>query len=46
MFEMLKKLYQEGRTTIFTLENAVVKGFITQSQADEIKMEEQNGENN
>ena len=41
---MLKKLYQEGRETIATLENAVLKGCITQSQADEIiKLEVQNG---
>lgn len=36
MFETLNRLYSEGRLTETGLQNAVVKGWITQEQADEI----------
>jgi hypothetical protein len=37
VFETLKRLWSEGKLTEVKLQNAVVKGYITQVQADEIK---------
>ena len=36
MFENLKRLYLNGTATVNTINNAVVKGWITQAEADEI----------
>lgn len=35
-YESLKRLWQSGRATINTIDNAVKKGWITQEQANEI----------
>ena len=37
MFETLKRLYDNGKLTDIQINNAVIKGWITQEQADEIK---------
>ena len=37
MFERLKVLYQENKINDSGLDNAVAKGWIIQTQADEIK---------
>jgi hypothetical protein len=36
MFETLQRLYGEGKLTLQGLENAVVKGWITEEQKQEI----------
>ena len=36
MYEKIKKLYVEGRLNAQGVQNAVIKGWITQEQADEI----------
>ena len=36
MFEFLKNMYVQGRVTKERVQNAVIKGFITQEQADAI----------
>lgn len=41
MFERLEKLYDEGKITETHLSNAVAKGWITQTEMDEITAEEQ-----
>lgn len=40
MFDMLNRLYNEGKLTAAGLDNAVKKGWITQQQATEIKGDE------
>lgn len=44
MFERLKRLYNEGKLDAQGIENAVVKGWITQEQADEILAEPESGD--
>lgn len=39
MLETIKRLYQSGKLNTAGLDNAVIKGWITQEQADEIKGE-------
>lgn len=36
MFETLKRLYSEGELTLQGLENAIIKGWITEKQKQEI----------
>lgn len=36
MFETLQRLYLEGKLTLQGLENAVIKGWITEEQKQEI----------
>jgi hypothetical protein len=43
MFETLQRLYAEGKLTETGLANAVLKGLVTQEQADEIKNTAQSG---
>ncbi len=37
MYEMIRNMYLGGRMTDTQLANAVLKGYITQAQADQIK---------
>ena len=37
MFETLKRLFEEGKINSPQIETAVVKGWITQAQSDEIE---------
>lgn len=46
MFERLKRLYQSGQLNESAIQNAVTKGWITEEEANNILVPEQNNNNN